>query len=131
MEIDTNLVVVDLATAWSFEAAAFLVAGLAFLAWSMAVRNPLESLVVFAAEVGVVMAFDRWLAVLPHADRLADASPLPTGARLGSPLRYLIVCIISVLRVRNMERQDGVEYRLRTAASRRGIQRYYVTSPAV
>lgn len=165
MELDTNLVVLDVTTAWSIEAVAFLVAGLGFLAWSVAVRNPWEGIVLFAVEVAVVMAFDRWFAVLPHADRLDDALPLPAGARRGSALRYAVVCIavvaviaaimigvaeafstpvltggwfgalgivrtVSVLRVRQMEQRDRVEYRLRTGASRRRIQRYFVTAPA-
>ena len=165
MEIDTNLVVIDVTAAWSIEAVVFLVAGLGFLAWSVAVGNAWEGLVLFAVEVAVVLAFDRWFAVLPHADRLDDALPLPAGARRGSPLRYAVVCIavvaviaaimivaaeafstpvltggwfgalgivraVSLLRVRELECRGRVEYRLRTGASRRRIQRYFVTSPA-
>jgi len=165
VETDPQLVVVDLATAWTIETVAFLVVGLGFLVWSMAVRNPWESLALFAVEAAVILAFDRWLSMLHHADKLNDASPLPAGARRGSALRYLLVCIavvavfaailtgfavafstqnlaggwltalgivraVSVLRVRDMQRRGRVEYRLRTGASRRRIQRYYFASPA-
>jgi hypothetical protein len=56
-------------------------------------RDPWQSPALFAIEAAVVMGLDRWVAVLPHAERLEDASPLPAGARRGSALRSMLVCI--------------------------------------
>jgi len=96
VEIDTNLVVLDVTTAWSIDGVAFLVAGLGFLAWSIAVRNPWGSLVAFAIEIAVALPVERVFSTLYRADRLKNASPLPAGARQGSTLRYFLVCIFVV-----------------------------------
>jgi hypothetical protein len=165
VEIDTNVVVLDVTTAWTIEATAFLVAGLGFLAWSMAVRNRWGSLVAFAIEIVVALAVELLFRTLYRAERLKGASPLPAGARQGSPLRYAVVCIVtvgvpfavtaalavalsapnlaggwfaafgivrvvSVLRVREMERRDRVEYHLPTGRSRPRGYVYYFTSSA-
>jgi hypothetical protein len=92
-EIDTNLVVVDVVTAWSIEAAVYLAAGLGFLAWSIAMRSASRSLAAFAIMLAVALVVERIGSTLHRAGRLNGASPLPAGARRGSTLGYAVVSI--------------------------------------
>jgi len=57
----------------------------------------------------------------------ALSAPVLTGGWFGA---LGLVRAVSVIGVRDMERRGRVEYHLRTAASRRRVQRYFVTSPA-
>ena len=98
MEIDTNLVVVDVVTTWTVDAGLFLIAGLGFLVWSIALSGVWRSLAAFAIEVIVALAFERAFTTLHRADRLKGASPLPAGARSGSMLAYTLkgMCAVGV-----------------------------------
>ena len=95
MEIDTNLVVLDVVTRWSIDAACSLIAAAGFLAWSVASVGVARSLLGLAVAVGVGLVIDR-LTAAPRTARLADAAPLPAGAREGSALRYAIRAAIVV-----------------------------------
>jgi hypothetical protein len=99
--IDTNLVVLDVATRWRIDAALFLLAAAGFLGWSIAASGAAGSLVAFAIEVCVGVALERWISTLPGEERLTSAGPLPAGARHGSAVRYAAegVCWMLVLGV--------------------------------
>jgi hypothetical protein len=95
-DIDTNLVVVDVVTMWSIDAALFLLAGLGFLAWSTVARGAGQSVAAFAIELAVCLVVERWATTLHRADRLKGASPLPAGARRGSVLGYTLKSVAVV-----------------------------------
>jgi hypothetical protein len=95
--IDTNLVVLDVATRWRIDAAVLLLASAGFLGWSIAETGAAPSLVAFAIEVVVGIAFERWISTLPGDERLAGADPLPAGARNGSPIRYAVEGVVWML----------------------------------
>jgi hypothetical protein len=88
--IDTNLVVLDVATRWRIDGAVFLVASAGFMGWSIAENGAATSFLAFAIEVATGIALERWISMLPGDERLADADPLPAGARNGSPIRYAV-----------------------------------------
>jgi hypothetical protein len=89
--VDTNLVVLDVATRWRIDAALFLAAGAGFLGWSIAQGHASGALIAVVVEVAVGVLLERWTSLLPSETRLAGADPLPAGARTGSPVRYAVV----------------------------------------
>jgi hypothetical protein len=95
--VDTNLVVLDVATRWRIDAAVFLLASAGFLGWSIAENGAGPSLVAFAVEVVIGIAFERWISTLPGDDRLAGADSLPAGARNGSLIRYAVEGVVWML----------------------------------
>jgi hypothetical protein len=95
--IDTNLIVLDVATRWRIDAALTLTAAAAFLGWSIAVSGPAHSLIAFVVEIAGGLVIERWVGVLPGAGRLAAADPLPAGARERSGLRYAIDAVVWTL----------------------------------
>jgi hypothetical protein len=95
--VDTNLVVLDVATRWRIDAALFLVAGAGFLGWSIAEGRARGALVALVVEVVVGVLLERWTSLLPSETRLAGADPLPAGAQTGSPFRYAVAGVGRVL----------------------------------
>jgi hypothetical protein len=95
--VDTNLVVLDLATRWRIDAVLFLLAAAGFLAASAVDGETMRSLVAFVVEVVLGVLLERCVALLPSAARLAGADPLPAGAQHGSPVRYAVVGVGRVL----------------------------------
>jgi hypothetical protein len=89
--VDTNLVVLDVATRWRIDAALFLIAAAGFLGWSVTEGHASRALVAFVVEVVVGVLLERWTSLLPSATRLAGADRLPAGAQTGSPFRYAVV----------------------------------------
>ena len=92
-----NLVVLDVVTRWRIDAALFLLTAAGFLGWSIAENGAAPSLVAFAIEIVVGMAFERWISTLPGEERLAGADPLPAGARRGSAARYAAEGVVAML----------------------------------
>jgi hypothetical protein len=95
--IDTNLVVLDVATRWRIDAALTLTASAAFLGWSIAARGAARSLIAFVVEIAAGLLIERWVGLLPGVARLAAAAPLPAGARERSGLRYAVDGVIWTL----------------------------------
>jgi hypothetical protein len=95
--IDTNLVVLDVATRWRIDAALTLIASAAFLRWSLDRGGTAHALIAFGVEFVAGLLIERWVGVQPGAARLAAAAPLPAGARDGSTLRYAVDCVVWTL----------------------------------
>jgi hypothetical protein len=95
--IDTNLVVLAVVTRWRIDAALFLLTSAGFLAWSIAENGAARSIVAFAIELAIGIVVERVISTLPGDERLADADPLPAGARDGSVLRYAVEGVVWML----------------------------------
>ncbi len=87
---DTDLVVLDLVTRWTIDAALFLLAAAGFVVASLAGDRAARVLISFTVGIVIGILTERIGSTLPSSTRLANASALPAGVRRKSLPRYAL-----------------------------------------
>jgi hypothetical protein len=97
--VDTDLLVLDVVTRWSVDAAVLLVTGASFFAAGLAGEGAARGIISGAVGFVIGTLSDRLTSSLPSPERLASAAAPPDGFRRASLRRYILetVCSVGVL----------------------------------